>query len=131
MRGGFPTRRMHLIEGVPGTGKRTLLERADRVQPACVVVDSLSELRLLARDPLRYRRQVLGLKEFFASRGATVLILDDHSLGEDDHDPRLAGIHRESLTRRRTMLPTIFRATARCFSVHRAESRRAETRKAQ
>lgn len=156
--GGIPTRRMHLIEGVPGTGKTTLalqfllaardrgertlyvtlsetaeelaavadshgwsldgvesqqlaavpnraaeeytlyhpaeveladltktvLERADRVQPSCVVLDSLSELRLLARDPLRYRRQVLGLKEFFASRGATVLILDDHAVGEDD-----------------------------------------------
>jgi len=156
--GGFPTRRMHLIEGVPGTGKTTLalqfllaardrgertlyitlsetteelaavaashgwsldgidtyqlapvpdraaeeyslyhpaevelsdltksvLERAERVQPMCVVLDSLSELRLLARDPLRYRRQVLGLKEFFATRGATVLILDDHSVGYED-----------------------------------------------
>ena len=60
------------------------LERADRVQPACVVLDSLSELRLLARDPLRYRRQVLGLKEFFANRAATVLILDDHSVGYED-----------------------------------------------
>ena len=49
-----------------------------------MVLDSLSELRLLARDALRYRRQVLGLKEFFASRGATVLILDDHSVGDDD-----------------------------------------------
>ncbi len=141
--GGFPTRRMHLIEGVPGTGRttlalqflltarargertlyitlsetteelravaeshgwsldgietyqlapvpnraaeeytlyhpaeveladltKTLLERADQVQPACVVVDSLSELRLLARDPLRYRRQVLGLKEFLPAAG--------------------------------------------------------------
>ena len=156
--GGLPTRRMHLIEGVPGTGKttlalqfllaarergertlyitlsetteelaavaashgwsldgiethqlsavpnraaeeytlyhpaeveladltKTILERTERVQPTCVVVDSLSELRLLARDPLRYRRQVLGLKEFFASRGATVLILDDHSVGYED-----------------------------------------------
>ncbi len=156
--GGYPTRRMHLIEGVPGTGKttlalqfllaarsrgertlyvtlsetaeelaavaashgwsldgidiqelapvpnrvaeeytlyhpaeieladftKTILERADRVEAACVVLDSLSELRLLARDPLRYRRQVLGLKEFFASRGTTVLILDDHSVSDGD-----------------------------------------------
>ena len=156
--GGLPTRRMHLIEGAPGTGKttlalqflltardrgertlyvtlsetgeelltvaeshgwsldgietqqltavpdraveeytlyhpaeveladltKTILQRAEDVRPACVVLDSLSELRLLARDPLRYRRQVLGLKEFFASRGATVLILDDHAVGEDD-----------------------------------------------
>jgi circadian clock protein KaiC len=63
---------------------KAVLERADQLQPECVVVDSLSELRLLARDPLRYRRQVLGLKEFFASRGATVLILDDHSVGAED-----------------------------------------------
>jgi len=63
---------------------KSVLERADRVQPTCVVLDSLSELRLLARDPLRYRRQVLGLKEFFASRAATVLILDDHSVGYED-----------------------------------------------
>ena len=156
--GGLPIRRMHLIEGAPGTGKTTLalqfllaarergeptlyvtlsensdelatiaashgwsldgieiqqlapvprgggeeytlyhpaeveladltktvLQRADQVQPTCVVIDSLSELRLLARDPLRYRRQVLGLKGYFADRGATVLVLDDHSLGEDD-----------------------------------------------
>jgi len=158
LRGGLPTGRMHLIEGVPGTGKTTLalqflmeakrrnerclyvtlsettqeltavaashgwsldgidvcqlasvsnraadeytlyhpaeveladltktvLDRAEQVQPACVVIDSLSELRLLARDPLRYRRQVLGLKAFFPSRGATVLIVDDHSLGKED-----------------------------------------------
>jgi circadian clock protein KaiC len=63
---------------------KSVLERADRVQPSCVVLDSLSELRLLARDPLRYRRQVLGLKEFFASRGATVLILEDHAIAGED-----------------------------------------------
>jgi circadian clock protein KaiC len=156
--GGLPAERMHLIEGVPGTGKTTLamqfllearrrgerslyialsetieelsaiaashgwslegiethqlapvanraadeytlyhpaevelsdltravIERAEQVKPSCVVLDSLSELRLLARDPLRYRRQVLGLKEFFSSRRCTVLILDDHSSGDED-----------------------------------------------
>lgn len=68
----------------------TLLQRADRVQPSFVVLDSLSELRLLARDALRYRRQVLALKEFFASRGTTVLVLDDHARGDDD--PQLRSI---------------------------------------
>lgn len=68
----------------------TLLQRADRVQPSFVVLDSLSELRLLARDALRYRRQVLALKEFFASRGTTVLVLDDHATGDDD--PQLRSI---------------------------------------
>jgi circadian clock protein KaiC len=158
LHGGLPAQRMHLIEGVPGTGKTTLalqfllearkrgertlyvtlsetieelsavaashgwsldgiethqltpianraaeeytlyhpaevelsdltkavLERAEQLKPTCVVLDSLSELRLLARDALRYRRQVLSLKEFFNSRRCTVLILDDHSSGEED-----------------------------------------------
>jgi circadian clock protein KaiC len=42
-----------------------------------VVIDSLSELRLLAQDPLRYRRQVLALKHYFAQRSCTVMMLDD------------------------------------------------------
>jgi circadian clock protein KaiC len=49
----------------------------ERINPARVVFDSLSELRLLAREPLRYRRQILDLKHFFAGRSCTVLLLDD------------------------------------------------------
>ena len=63
---------------------KTVLEHIDRIGPARVVFDSLSELRLLARDPLRYRRQILGLKEFFSRRTSTVLLLDDHSAGDAD-----------------------------------------------
>jgi circadian clock protein KaiC len=63
---------------------RTVLDRVEAVRPSRVVFDSLSELRLLARDPLRYRRQILGLKEFFAGRDTTVLLLDDHSAGHAD-----------------------------------------------
>ena len=55
---------------------RAVFEAVERIQPARVVVDSLSEMRLLARDPLRYKRQVLGLKRDFAGRGCTVLLLD-------------------------------------------------------
>ncbi|MBR7514001.1 hypothetical protein KC219_27970, partial [Mycobacterium tuberculosis] len=44
----------------------------ERVKPSRVVFDSLSEMRLLAQDPLRYRRQVLALKQFFAGRDTTV-----------------------------------------------------------
>jgi circadian clock protein KaiC len=51
--------------------------------PVRVVFDSLSEIRLLAQNPLRYRRQVLALKHFFAQQGCTVLLLDDLT-GEDD-----------------------------------------------
>lgn len=51
----------------------------ERTRPVRVVLDSLSELRLLAQDPLRYRRQMLGLKQFFAARNCTVLLLDDRT----------------------------------------------------
>lgn len=56
-----------------------VLARVDEVQPRRVVLDSLSEMRLLARDPLRFRRQILALKQFFAERGTTVLLLDDQT----------------------------------------------------
>ena len=52
--------------------------------PMRVVFDSLSEMRLLARDPLRFRRQILALKQFFAGRQCTVLLLDDKSAPEGD-----------------------------------------------
>lgn len=54
-----------------------LFAAVERVRPARVVIDSLSELRLLAQNSLRYRRQVLALKQFFAERQITVLLLDD------------------------------------------------------
>ena len=56
---------------------RKVLEAVARVNPARVVFDSLSELRLLAQSSLRYRRQILALKQFFIGRQTTVLLLDD------------------------------------------------------
>jgi circadian clock protein KaiC len=56
---------------------RAILADVDRHAPTCVVIDSLSELRLLSGNPLRYRRQILALKQYFASRGCIVLLLDD------------------------------------------------------
>jgi circadian clock protein KaiC len=56
---------------------RTILADVDRLKPTRLVFDSLSELRLLAGDPLRYRRQLLALKQFFRERRCTVLLLDD------------------------------------------------------
>ena len=64
---------------------RALFSEFDRVKPTRVVFDSLSELRLLARDALRYRRQILALKQYFAGRGTTVLLLDDRT-GQADHE---------------------------------------------
>jgi circadian clock protein KaiC len=158
--GGFPARRMYLIEGAPGTGKTTLalqfliagaknneqglyvtfsesqdeihsvadshhwnldgmhvqdlnaigdrlkddeqytvfqpadvelsettqrvVDQVRRVQPRRVVIDSLSEIRLVARDPLRYRRQILALKAVLSECECTVLFLEDHTLGNPD-----------------------------------------------
>ncbi|MDP9120344.1 MAG: AAA family ATPase [Acidobacteriota bacterium] len=55
---------------------RTVLQAVELVQPTRVVFDSLSEMRLLARDSLRYRRQILSLKHYFTGRRCTVLLLD-------------------------------------------------------
>ena len=54
-----------------------ILNDVDRLRPARIVFDSLSELRMLAGNSLRYRRQILALKQFFATRECTVILLDD------------------------------------------------------
>ncbi len=69
---------------------KQVLDMIDRVRPTRVAFDSLSELRLLARDPLRFRRQVLGLKQFFAGRACTVLVIDDLSSQDDGQLQSLA-----------------------------------------
>ncbi|HEX4441849.1 MAG TPA: ATPase domain-containing protein [Thermoanaerobaculia bacterium] len=67
---------------------RTILADAEAVAPRRVVFDSLSEMRLLASSALRYRRQVLALKQFFTRRGCTALMIDDRSGGDDDRQLR-------------------------------------------
>ena len=158
LEGGFPARRLYLIEGLPGSGKTTLalqyllegrdrgergvyvtmsetsqeledvarshgwtlqgidlidigpdpvldeaqytvfhpsevelqgtidrvLAKVEEVEPTRVVLDSLSDMRLLARDPLRFRRQILALKQFFARWNATVLMLDDETAQDSE-----------------------------------------------
>jgi len=54
-----------------------LLQEVDRLKPERVVFDSLSEVRLLANAPIRYRRQLLSLKQHFSGRNCTVMLLDD------------------------------------------------------
>ena len=68
-----------------------ILEQVDLNKPQRVVFDSLSELRMLARDPLKYRRQILALKRHFAGRSCTVLLLDDRT-AEGSHDLQLQSI---------------------------------------
>lgn len=60
-----------------GETTRRIFDAFERVGPDRVVLDSLSEIRLLAQSSLRYRRQILALKHYFARSGATVLMLDD------------------------------------------------------
>lgn len=69
---------------------KTILEDVERTKPARVVFDSLSELRLLSGNPLRYRRQILALKQFFSGRNCTVLLLDD--LTSSDRDLQVQSI---------------------------------------
>lgn len=66
------------------TTTRRILDDIERVRPAAVVFDSLSELRLLAGGALRYRRQILAFKHLLATRDCTVLLLDDTSDVESD-----------------------------------------------
>jgi circadian clock protein KaiC len=67
-----------------GETVRMVFDEVERVGPARVVFDSLSEIRLLAQSTLRYRRQVVALKHFFAKEGCTVLFLDDLTENADD-----------------------------------------------
>ena len=62
-----------------GETTKQIFAAVDRAQPNRVVLDSLSEIRLLAQSSLRYRRQILAIKHYFANFGATVLLLDDMS----------------------------------------------------
>jgi circadian clock protein KaiC len=74
----------HLSEIEMAQTTRAILQDVEKHAPSCVVIDSLSELRLLSGSPLRYRRQILALKTYFASRGCIVLLLDDMSgIGSD------------------------------------------------
>jgi circadian clock protein KaiC len=69
-----------------GETTEALITAANRHRPQRLVIDSLAELRLIAQNPVRYRRQILGLKHYFSDRDCTVLLLDDRTGGpEGDH----------------------------------------------
>jgi circadian clock protein KaiC len=69
---------------------KTILGDVEKYQPRRIVFDSLSELRLLAGNPLKYRRQILALKQYFAGRQCTVMLLDD--MTSADHDLQVQSI---------------------------------------
>jgi circadian clock protein KaiC len=67
-----------------GVTTRLILAEIERIKPKRVVIDSLSEMRLLSQSPLRYRRQVLALKQYFIGRECTVFLLDDLTSETED-----------------------------------------------
>lgn len=67
-----------------GETVKLVMDSVETVDPDCVVFDSLSDIRLLAGNPLRYRRQVLALKHYFAGRDCTVIFVDDLTEEMDD-----------------------------------------------
>jgi circadian clock protein KaiC len=80
-----------------------VLEDVERLKPTRVVFDSLSEMRLLAGSALRYRRQILALKQFFVNRQCTVLLLDD--LTATDQDLQMRSIAHGVLLLEQTQPP--------------------------
>jgi circadian clock protein KaiC len=74
----------HPSEVELGETTRKILEEVQQDRPKRVVIDSLSEFRLLSGDALRYRRQILALKQFFTGQHCTVLLLDDLTTAERD-----------------------------------------------
>lgn len=86
----------HSSEVELGETMRQLFEAVERRRPARIVVDSLSEVRLLAQSALRYRRQILALKQFLARKNVTVLMLDD--MTSEAHDLQLHSIAHGVIT---------------------------------
>jgi circadian clock protein KaiC len=75
---------LHPAEVELGETVRNVIQQVNELKPMRIVLDSLSELRLLSQNPLRYRRQILALKRFFATRECTVLLLDDNTSDTGD-----------------------------------------------
>ena len=74
----------HPSEVELGETTKAIFDQVERLKPMRIILDSLSEMRLQARDALRYRRQILALKQYFLSQQSTVLLLDDQTLTDSD-----------------------------------------------
>lgn len=83
-----------------GETVKRIFDAIDRLKPKRVVIDSLSEIRLLAQSSLRYRRQILALKHYFAQHNSTVMMLDDLTTESTDravHSIAHSVIHLDQL----------------------------------
>jgi circadian clock protein KaiC len=95
---------LHPWEMELGGTVRLIQEKVEEVKPARIVFDSLSEMRLLAQDPLRYRRQVLALKQFFAGRKITVMLVDDLTGENGQRDAHMHSLCHGVISLERTTL---------------------------
>src|ERR1700761_5423511 len=83
-----------------GETVKRIFDAIERLKPKRVVIDSLSEIRLLAQSSLRYRRQILALKHYFAQHNSTVIMLDDLTTESTDravHSIAHSVIHLDQL----------------------------------
>lgn len=71
---------------------KAIMDQVNNLKPTRVVIDSLSEIKLLAQSPLRFRRQILALKQFFSGRNSTVFFLDDKSISGETEKLQLESI---------------------------------------
>jgi circadian clock protein KaiC len=67
-----------------GETTRRIREAVESIKPTRVALDSVSELKILSQTTARYRREILGFKQFFVGKGCTVLVLDDRTSGENE-----------------------------------------------
>ena len=74
----------HPSEVELGETTKAIFDQVERLKPSRIILDSLSEMRLQARDPLRYRRQILTIKQYFLGKQSTVILLDDHTSSDSD-----------------------------------------------
>lgn len=95
---------LHSWEMELGGTIQLIRDQVERIKPKRVVFDSLSELRLLAQDPLRYRRQLLFLKQFFAGLDTTVFLVDDLTGANGARDNHLHSLCHGVITLERLTL---------------------------
>jgi circadian clock protein KaiC len=95
---------LHPWELELGETIKLITDEVERSGARRVAFDSLSEMRLLAQDPLRYRRQILALKQFFAGRNVTVLLLDDLVASGGERDLQLHSLAHGVVTLERLPL---------------------------
>ena len=69
-----------------GKTNQAILDKIREIKPRRVVIDSLTELKLMAGDSIRFRRQILAYKQFFAEQNITALLLDDKTSSQNDQE---------------------------------------------